>query len=139
MQLRPRPEHIPRLKAPLGQLLTGEPEEAIPKLLRLIEREKPSKLVTVRGVVAREAWKAGLRLNLRIVDHKVMRNQVDPTEFPSMATYRARNPAGVITMEAWNTVRRGMKEREAVIVVDGEGGLLTLPAIVESPDDPFAV
>src|SRR3990172_8352295 len=139
MQLRPRPEDIVKLKAPLGQLLTGEPEEAIPKLLRLIEREKPSKLVTVGDVVSRETWKAGLRVNLRIVDHKVMRNRVDPTEFPSMATYRARNPAGVITMEAWNTVKRGMKEREAVIVVDGEEDLLTLPAIVESPDDAFVV
>ena len=68
-----------------------------------------------------------------------MRNQIDPMEFPSMATYRARNPAGVITMEAWNTVKRGMKEREAVIVVDGEEDLLTLPAIVESPDDAFVV
>ena len=42
-------------------------------------------------------------------------------------------------MEAWNTVKRGMKEREAVIVVDGEEDLLTLPAIVESPDDAFVV
>jgi len=139
MQLRPRPEDIVKLKAPLGQLLTGEPEEAIPKLLQLIEREKPSKLVTVGDVVSRETWKARVRVNLRIVDHRVMRNQVDPTDFPAMATYRARNPAGVITVEAWNTVRRGMKEREAVIVVDGEEDLLTLPAIVESPDDAFVV
>src|SRR3989304_4348459 len=51
MRLRPRPEHIPRLKAPLGLLLTGEPEESIPKLLRLIERAlgRPEAVLFVEG------------------------------------------------------------------------------------------
>ena len=139
MQLRPKPEHIPRLKAPLGQLLTGEPWESIPKLLRLIEQEKPSKIVTVGDIVSMETWKAGLRVDLRIVDQRSMRKPVGPTDFPPTATYRVKNPAGVITMQALQAVKMALTQRQATIFVEGEEDLLVLPAIVESPDNTYVL
>ena len=139
MQLRPRPEDIAKLKAPLGRLLTGEPEEAVAKLLRLIEREKPSKVVTVGDVVSRETWKSGLRVGLRVIDQRSMRRQIPKAILPAKTTYHVRNPAGVVTMEAWKAIQDAMKEEEVVIIVEGEEDLLTLPAIVESPDDAFVV
>ena len=139
MQLRPKPEHIPRLKAPLGQLLTGEPEESIPKLLRLIEQEKPPRIVTVGNVVSRETWKAGLRVDLRIVDQRSMRKPVGPTDFPASTTYRVKNPAGVITMQAWQAVKKALTQRQATIFVEGEEDLLVLPTVVESPDNTYVL
>ena len=38
-------------------------------------------------------------------------------------------------MGSLDVVKRAMKERDALILVDGEEDLLTLPCIVESPDD----
>src|SRR3990172_4056701 len=135
MQLRPRPEDIAKLKIPLGRLLTGKPEEAIPKLLRLIERENPPKVVTVGDVVSRETWKSGLRVGLRIIDQRSMRRRIPKASLSAKTTYHVRNPAGVVTMEAWETIRNAMKEEEVVIVVEGEEDLLALPAILESPNN----
>src|SRR3972149_10223827 len=90
MQLRPRPEDIAKLKVPLGRLLTGKPEEAVPKLLRLIEREKPPKVVTVGDVVSRETWKTGLRLGLRIIDQRSMSRRIPKASLPARSTCPAR-------------------------------------------------
>ena len=139
MQLRPRPEDIAKLKIPLGRLLTGKPEEAIPKLLRLIERENPPKVVTVGDVVSRETWKSGLRVGLRIIDQRSMRRRMPKASLSAKTTYHVRNPAGVVTMEAWKAIQDAMREKEVVMIVEGEEDLLTLPAIVESPDDAFVV
>ena len=42
-------------------------------------------------------------------------------------------------MEAWKAIQDAMREKEVVMIVEGEEDLLTLPAIVESPDDAFVV
>ncbi len=139
LQLRPRPEDIPRLKSPLGQLLTGVPGETMVKLKLLIERDRPPVVVTVGDIVSIETLKAGIRVNLRIVDYRSMREPVPRMSFPTENTYRAKNPPGGITTEAWHVIKRALEEREAVIVVDGEEDLLALPAIVESPDNAFVV
>jgi uncharacterized protein (UPF0218 family) len=68
-----------------------------------------------------------------------MREPVSGMSFPFGNTYRAKNPAGGITIEAWHAIKRALGDREAVVVVDGEEDLLALPAIVESPDNAFVV
>src|SRR5437899_12757883 len=50
-------------------------------------------------------------------------------------TYHVKNPAGVITLEAWDTIKRAMKDDEALILVEGEEDLLALPCTVESPSN----
>ncbi len=96
-------------------------------------------VVTVGDIVSIETLKAGIPVNLRIVDYRSMREPVPRVSFPTRNTYRAKNPAGGITMEAWNAIKRAMKNREAVILVEGEEDLLALPAIVESPNYAFVI
>src|SRR5207237_10450971 len=50
-------------------------------------------------------------------------------------TYHVKNPAGVITLESWEAIKRAMKDDDAVILVHGEEDLLALPCIVESPNN----
>jgi len=50
-------------------------------------------------------------------------------------TYHVKNPAGVITQESWNVIKKAMNEHDVLILVEGEEDLLTLPCIVESPND----
>jgi uncharacterized protein (UPF0218 family) len=111
----------------------------MPKLRALVEQTKPSKVTTVGDIVSRETLAAGIQVNLRIVDQMTLRKHISPFEIKAEHTYRVRNPAGVITKEAWDTIKRALKEREAVVVVDGEEDLLAIPAILESPDDAFIV
>ena len=111
----------------------------MPKLKALVQHSKPSKVTTVGDVVSRETLSAGIQVGLRIVDQMTLRKRISPVEIKAERAYRVRNPAGVITSEAWDTIREALKDREAVIFVDGEEDLLAIPAVLESPDKAFVV
>lgn len=136
---RPAQSDLARLKTPLGQLLLGAPTETIPKLKVLVQQSKPSKVTTVGDVVSRETLAAGVQVSLRIVDQMTLRKKINPVEIKAERTYRVKNPAGVVTSEAWDTIKEAMKDREAVILVDGEEDLLAIPAVLESPDNALVV
>jgi GTP-dependent dephospho-CoA kinase len=111
----------------------------MPELKALVQKNKPSKLTTVGDVVSRETLAAGIQVGLRIVDQMTLRKKINPIEIKAERTYRVKNPAGVITMEAWDTIKQALKEREALILVDGEEDLLAIPAVLESPDNALVV
>ena len=136
---RPAPSDLVRLKTPLGQLFPGTPRETMPRLKMLVQQSKPSKVTTVGDVVSRETLVAGIQVNLRIVDQMTLRKRINPVEIKAERTYRVKNPAGVITSEAWDTIREALKDREAVIFVDGEEDLLAIPAVLESLDNALVV
>jgi GTP-dependent dephospho-CoA kinase len=136
---RPAQSDLVRLKTPLGQLFRGTPSETMPELKALVQKNKPSKLTTVGDVVSRETLAAGIQVGLRIVDQMTLRKKINPIEIKAERTYRVKNPAGVITMEAWDTIKQALKEREALILVDGEEDLLAIPAVLESPDNALVV
>jgi len=136
---RPAPSDLVLLKTPLGQLFPGTPTETMPKLKLLVQRSKTSKLTTVGDVVSRETLAAGIQVSLRIVDHMTLRKRISPVEIKVERTYKVRNPAGVVTKEAWDTIREALKDREALILVDGEEDLLAIPAVLESPDNALVV
>src|SRR5712692_9504783 len=73
MALRPNPKDLEKLKTPFGKLIKGPPEETIPQLERMILETKPPRVVAVGDVVSRETLKAGVRVDLRIVDNRSMR------------------------------------------------------------------
>jgi uncharacterized protein (UPF0218 family) len=105
----------------------------------LIQQNKPPKITTVGDVVSRETLATGIEVDLRIVDQMTLRKSINPIEIKAERTYRVRNPAGVITRQAWDAIRDALLHREAVIFVDGEEDLLAIPAILESPDNAFIV
>jgi len=111
----------------------------MPRLKMLVQQSKPSKVTTVGDVVSRETLVAGIQVNLRIVDQMTLRKRISPIEIRAERTYKVRNPAGIITKEAWDTIRVALKDREALILVDGEEDLLAIPAVLESPDNALVV
>jgi uncharacterized protein (UPF0218 family) len=111
----------------------------MPKLKVLVQRSKPSKVTTVGDVVSRETLTGGIQVSLRIVDQMTLRKRISPVEIKAERTYSVKNPAGVITREAWDAIREALKDREAVIFVDGEEDLLAIPAVLESPDNALVV
>jgi GTP-dependent dephospho-CoA kinase len=111
----------------------------MPKLKILVQRNNPSKVTTVGDVVSRETLAAGIQVSLRIVDQMTLRKRLGPVKIKAERTYRVRNPAGVITIEAWDTIKEALEDMESVIFVDGEEDLLAIPAILESPDNAMIV
>lgn len=111
----------------------------MPKLKGLIQQVRPPKVATVGDVVSRESLKAGIPVGLRLVDQMTLRKAIDHFEIKAERVFRVRNPAGVITQEAWDAIKEALEQREAVIFVDGEEDLLAIPTIVESPENSFIV
>jgi len=68
-----------------------------------------------------------------------LRKSISPVEIKAERIYRVRNPAGIVTKEAWDAIKGALQHTEAVIYVDGEEDLLAIPAILESPDKSFIV
>jgi uncharacterized protein (UPF0218 family) len=136
---RPSQSDLVRLKTPLGELITGTPIETMPKLRLHVQITKPSMITTVGDVVSRETLAAGIPVNLRIVDQMTLRKKISQVEIKAERTYRVTNPPGVITKEAWDTIKEAVQNREAVIYVEGEEDLLAIPAILESPDNAIIV
>jgi uncharacterized protein (UPF0218 family) len=135
IQLRPGQADLQRLKEPFGRLLPGTPAKTMSALNSIISQTQPRRITAVGDVVSRETLVAGITVNLRILDHISMRRPTAAFNLKVSRTYRVKNPAGVITLEAWETIKKAMKDNEALIVVEGEEDLLALPCIVESPDN----
>lgn len=125
-----------KLKKPLGVLFRGSSEETITMLKTLIEREKPTKIVTVGDRVSQNLTDYSLLPDVLIVDNKVMRKEIPPISATADQVIRVKNPAGTITDEAWSAVEKAMRNsRRTKIVVDGEEDLLTLVAVFAAPEN----
>jgi uncharacterized protein (UPF0218 family) len=134
-QLRPAQADLLRLKEPFGRLLPGTPAKTMSELNSIISETQPRRITAVGDVVSRETLVAGITVNLRILDHISMRRPTAAFNLKASKTYRVKNPPGVITIEAWETIKKAMKDNEALIVVEGEEDLLALPCIIESPSN----
>jgi len=122
-----------RLKSPLGELVKGTPEQNMIRVLEAIEREKPKRVICVGDVVSRNAIKAGVPVDVRVVDNRIMRKKAEPTKLDAKRILYAKNLAGTLDLTAWQALREAIERGDALMVVDGEEDLLTLVAIIEAP------
>ena len=129
------------LKSPLGLLIEGSFDETIKKLKKLIEKDKPSMIVSVGDAVLESLIKNNVFPNVFIVDNKVMRKSVTPISTKTGKTIHVKNPPGTLTDEALEKVQEALKDRERKIriLVDGEEDLLTLPAVLYAPENSLIV
>jgi uncharacterized protein (UPF0218 family) len=121
------------LKTPLGELLRGEVSENVVALRKILEERKPPCFATVGDYVTYYIIEAGLQPDLAVVDHRVMRQEVEPFGF-RRDRVTVGNPAGTIKAEAqralWDAIT--LKKRLGV-VVEGEEDLLVLPLMAMMP------
>ena len=129
-----------KLKAPLGLLIQGSFDETMKKLKALIEKERPSTVISVGDAVSDNMMKHGISLQVLIVDDKIMRAPIPPIVVDADKTLHLKNPPGTLAEEAWAVIRKalGGKGRTKVLV-DGEEDLLTLVAVLCAPENSFVV
>lgn len=129
-----------RVKHPLGRLIVGSSEKTMETLKDIVEREKPTKLFAVGDSVTLSMMEHGVNADLYIIDNKIMRKPIEAISIKGMKTVGARNPAGMITIEAWEVIKEEMKNPSIKqIVIDGEEDLLTLPIIKFAPEGAMVV
>jgi uncharacterized protein (UPF0218 family) len=128
------------LKKPQGLLIEGPFEKTMKRLKELIDKEKPSLVISVGDIVSRNMIESGVSLNVLIVDNKVMRKPIQPITVDADQTLYARNPPGAITDEAWAAIRNAVEQKgQTRVMVEGEEDLLTLVVVLSAPDDALVV
>ena len=130
-----------KLKAPLGLLIEGSFNETMKELKKIIDKEKPSKIIAVGDVVSSNMMKHGISPQVFIVDNKVMREPSAPIQTKANETICVKNPAGTLTEEAREGVQKALDKRGGLIkvMVDGEEDLLTLAAVAHAPESSLVV
>lgn len=128
------------LKSPLGVLISGSFEETTKALKRLIEKEKPMKIISVGDVVSESIVKRGIYPQVLVVDNKVLREPIKPIEVEVDQTLYVKNPAGVLTEAAWVVMRQAFGlEGVTRVLVDGEEDLFTMVAVLCAPKGSLVV
>jgi hypothetical protein len=129
------------LKSPLGLLIEGSFDETIEKLMKLIEKDKPSMIISIGDAVSESLIRKDVFPNVFIVDNKVMRKSITPVSAKVDETRYVKNPPGTLTEETLRVLQEVLKEKKQriKIVVDGEEDLLTLPAVLYAPENSLVV
>lgn len=127
-----------RLKHPLGRLVIGSSERTINILREVIKNEKPTKLIAIGDVVTSNIIRKGIEVDCIVIDFKSKRQPVEAISLNNFEVVNIKNPAGVITIEAYEAVKIACKKLDQgssaiAIVVDGEEDLITLPIVKFAP------
>lgn len=134
------PELRRKLKEPMGTLIRGSFIETMKRFKDIVEKEKPSSIISVGDTVSKNLAKNHMLPQLSIVDNRVMRRSIQPIPLAAKKTIYVKNPPGTITEEALKAIQEALKSNSRVkIVVDGEEDLLTLIAVLYAPENSFVV
>lgn len=134
------PELRKTLKTPFGILLCGTFPESMKKFATIVEERKPPKIVTVGDTVTRNLHRHGISPQLSITDNRSMRKPIRQIIYPVDKIVKVKNPQGTITEEAAKAVHEAILKSEKVqIRVDGEEDLLTIIAVLNSPEKTLVV
>ncbi len=121
------------LKTPLGELFRGDVSDNVVVLREILDEKKPPCFATVGDYVTFYVIESGLHPDLAVVDHRVMRQDVDPFKF-KMDKVTVSNPAGTIKAEAQRVLRDAITLKKRLgVVVEGEEDLLVLPLMAMMP------
>ena len=115
-------------KKPFGKLYRD-----FESLLRALDEVKPAKIITVGDVVTASLLESGRMPDLCVIDGKTIRSKSVgeiKTEFQEI---RVENPAGQITEELRNAIKKSMAAENVKIFVVGEEDLAVLPVVEFAP------
>jgi uncharacterized protein (UPF0218 family) len=129
-----------QLKHPLGMLIEGDSDKTMKALEAIIGSENPTKLFVVGDSTASHMVRFGFEADIYVVDHKIMRKDVKEVPLRDIESVTISNPAGCITIEASNAVKKAISSPlRTRIIVDGEEDLLTLPIIKFAPEGSLVI
>jgi len=129
-----------KLKQPLGTLIRGSFVETTKKIVNLMEKEHPTRVISVGDTVSKNLSKTIFSPQLVIIDNKCMRKSIQPTALAAERTLYVKNPPATITEEAIAAIQEALRSTQRIkMVVDGEEDLLTLIVIAYAPENSFVI
>ena len=128
------------MKKPQGLLIEGPPKKTMKRLKELIDKEKPSTIISVGDIVSLHMINHDIALNVIIVDNKTMRKPIQPITVDADQTINAKNPPGTITDEAWAAIKLAIEQKgQTKVIINGEEDLLAVATVLSAPDDALVV
>jgi uncharacterized protein (UPF0218 family) len=129
------PESIrEELSEPHGTLVKGKEDSVSKKVAEFVRKATPPKVITVGDVVTRSLISKGIKPDVAIIDGKTLRGPEEKIDYKADETYTLKNPAGLITSDAWKVIDKALKRKKKTeIIVDGEEDLLGIPAALLAP------
>ena len=129
-----------KFKIPFGLLIQGSFYKTMRRMEELVQKENPSRIVSVGDVVSANLHDYKLHPQLTIIDNKSLRDKAAPEDSAAERIVRVCNPPGTITEEAIEAIKDALEKNEhSHIVVDGEEDLLVLIAVLYAPRNSFVV
>jgi GTP-dependent dephospho-CoA kinase len=120
-----------RLAKPLGRVFTGD--EATGIEFENLARKAPM-VVTVGDRVTETLGKLGRTPEVQVVDGFERRSRRTPPKVPYARLVKVRNPAGTLTVEAIEGMKKAFEGSKPVrVLVDGEEDLMAMLAIAMAP------
>jgi uncharacterized protein (UPF0218 family) len=120
-----------KLAKPLGRVFAGD-EVGGKEFMELVGAS--AMVITVGDRVTERVGGLGRVPDVQIVDGLENRKRRDPPDVPYVRSVRVKNPAGTLTDEAMEGVRKAFGgEKPARVLVDGEEDLMTILAVALAP------
>lgn len=118
----------------IGILLTGTPKDNLTFIKSNMKKYKY--IITIGDVVTLTLTIGGISPKLSIIDCKCLRRKcltLNALRGKFRNIIKTYNPPGRITVEAWNSIKRALREQDNTLLeVQGEEDLLAIPAILEA-------
>ncbi len=126
-----------RFREPRGTVVQDE------ELINELRERDYHRLICVGDRVSLDVADSGIDADIYVVDGHIERERIDTRKHDELGTdleMNTENPAGVITEDAWNTMREATAHTCSTAVhVDGEEDLLALPAFLFASPDSLVV
>lgn len=124
---------------PLGELIAGTLAECTQALNDVVREERPTRLILVGDTVSRNAVETQMKPDVIVIDNLEKREKAAKFSYSAEHVFRTQNAAGTIEAGAWRIIDEAIRKGSSVVLVDGEEDLLTIPAILSSPDRSIVV
>jgi len=121
-------ELIQEFKKPFGTLYRD-----FESMLRALDEMKPAKIIAVGDVVTASLLESGRTPDLCIIDGKTIRSKSVGEIKTGFQEIKVENPAGQITEELRNAVKKSVNAGNIKIFVVGEEDLAVLPVVEFAP------
>ncbi|RLI96839.1 MAG: hypothetical protein DRO96_02235 [Candidatus Aenigmatarchaeota archaeon] len=127
-----RKKNLEFFRKPFGRLFVNHD-----KLVRYIKKKNPKKIITVGDISSINLIETELQPDIMIIDGKTKRKLLSKEalkKVKALIALRVKNPRGVISKNAWQTIKQALSYTIPVkIFVYGEEDLLVAPVTYFAP------
>jgi len=115
-----------RVNHRLGDLVSGTNIELGQVMRKIVDKERPAKLILVGDSVSRRARQAGIIADVMVIDNVEKRQRAISYSYPKSRVIRVENSAGGIERHGRMAVERAIRGEAELVEIVGEEDLTVI-------------